>query len=79
MIYYTGRKTARKLRKLEELFNYKHIPFYLASAFPFQIKKQNNTPSVDGIFHKPLLDCDLKEIFDNKHNIIDFNSESHNK
>ena len=79
MIYYTGRKTARKLRKLEELFNYKHIPFYLASAFPCQIKKQNNNPSVDGIFHKPLLDCDLKEIFDNKHNIIDFNSESHNK
>ena len=79
MIYYSGRKTARKLRKLEKLYNYKHIPFFLASAIPFQINKQNNNSIVDGIFHKPLIDSDLEEMFNSKHYIVDVVSDSHDK
>ena len=64
MMFYTGKKTAKKLTKLENALSIKHIPFYLSSAFSFQCIKSSGV-NVDGVFHKPLISSDLEVIFHN--------------
>ena len=64
MMFYSGKLTAKKLKKLEAKFNIQHIPFYLSSAYSYQCIKENGIV-VDGVFHKPLIQKDLQEIFSN--------------
>ena len=63
MILYNGKQTAKKLRKIENAFNWKHIPFFLASAYSLPITMKNRKVVIDGVFQKPLIDSDLEKIF----------------